>query len=56
MRGDARTRRYVERRVEQGLSKPEILRCLKRYIAREMYRCLQDAHIARLASAALDKT
>jgi transposase len=31
------TRTYVERRTNQGLSKLDILRCLKRYIAREVY-------------------
>jgi len=31
------TRLYVERRTKQGLSKLDILRCLKRYIAREVY-------------------
>jgi transposase len=31
------TRAYVERRTKQGLSKLDILRCLKRYIARERY-------------------
>jgi transposase len=31
------TRAYVERRTKQGLSKLDILRCLKRYIAREVY-------------------
>jgi len=30
----------VERRTMQGLSKKEIIRCLKRYIAREIYRAL----------------
>ena len=29
------TRAYVERRTEEGKSKPEIIRCLKRYVARE---------------------
>jgi transposase len=29
------TRAYVERRTEEGLSKKEIIRCLKRYVARE---------------------
>jgi transposase len=29
------TRAYVERRTEEGKSKPEIVRCLKRYVARE---------------------
>ena len=36
-----RTRAYAERRTGEGLSKPEILRCLKRYIAREVFRSLQ---------------
>jgi transposase len=34
------TRAYVERRTKQGLSKLDILRCLKRYIAREVYQHL----------------
>ena len=42
MRGDERTRAYVERRTMQGLSKPEVLRCLKRYIAREVYKLLRS--------------
>jgi len=31
------TRAYVTRRAKEGLSKPEIIRCLKRYAAREVY-------------------
>jgi transposase len=31
------TRAYVARRSKEGLSKKEIIRCLKRYIAREVY-------------------
>ena len=31
------TRAYVERRVAEGLTKLEIIRCLKRYVAREVY-------------------
>ncbi len=34
------TRAYVTRRTAEGLSKPEIIRCLKRYIAREIYSIL----------------
>ena len=34
------TRTYVTRRTSTGLSKPEILRCLKRYLAREFYSIL----------------
>jgi transposase len=37
MRYDPRTRAYVARRTQEGLSKKEIMRCLKRYIAREIY-------------------
>jgi transposase len=35
---DERTRNYVSRRTQDGLSKPEIIRCLKRYIAREIFK------------------
>jgi transposase len=31
------TRAYVDRRSKEGLSKKEIIRCLKRYVAREVY-------------------
>ena len=31
------TRAYAERRTGEGKSKPEIIRCLKRYVAREVY-------------------
>jgi hypothetical protein len=31
------TRAYVAQRIKEGLSKPEIIRCLKRYAAREVY-------------------
>ena len=37
---DPRTRTYVVRRTAAGLSKPEIIRCLKRYLARELYHIL----------------
>jgi transposase len=43
MGSDPRTRVYVERRTEEGLSKPEIMRVLKRYVARETYRLLPRA-------------
>jgi len=36
-----RTKGYVDRRVGEGLSKPEIMRCLKRYLAREVYHALK---------------
>jgi len=40
IRCDPRTRRYVDRRTAEGLTKPEIIRCLKRYLARELYQVL----------------
>ena len=40
MGSDRRTRSYVARRTAEGKSKREIMRCLKRYIAREIYRIL----------------
>jgi transposase len=40
MRIDQRTRRYAARRASEGKSKREIIRCLKRYVAREVYRVL----------------
>jgi transposase len=43
MRWDPRTRAYVERRTKEGLSKKEIIRCLKRMIARELYYVLRPA-------------
>lgn len=40
MSSDPRTQAYVERRTKEGLSKKKIIRCLKRYMARELYRYL----------------
>jgi transposase len=40
MQRDPRTKRYVERRRTEGKTDKEIMRCLKRYIAREIYRSL----------------
>lgn len=40
MRRDLRTQTYVARRTAEGKSKREFNRCLKRYIAREVYRAL----------------
>ena len=39
---DERTRVYVARRRAEGLSTQEIMRCLKRYIAREVFRILTE--------------
>jgi transposase len=47
---DAPTKQYMARRTQEGMSKPEIIRCLKRYVAREIYRELIPR--AALATAA----
>lgn len=40
LRYDPATRDYVQRRTKEGLTKPEIIRSLKRYIAREVRQAL----------------
>ena len=40
MSSDQDTRRYVARRRAEGLSTPEIMRCLKRYVARQTFKHL----------------
>ncbi len=37
MASDPRTQRYVERRCKEVLTKSEAMRCLKRYVAREVF-------------------
>ena len=41
--GHPATRAYAERRAKEGLSKKEIIRCLKRYVAREVYHQLRGS-------------
>jgi len=48
MGSDKRTREYVRRRTAEGKSKWEIMRCLKRYIAREVYRVLVPPTASRV--------
>lgn len=43
MRYHQPTRAYVERRTAEGLSKRDIIRCLKRYLARELLPRIQEA-------------
>lgn len=43
MSHDPRTQAYVDRRTAQGKTKKEIMRCLKRYVARETYNTLTKA-------------
>jgi transposase len=51
LRYDPRTRAYVQRRTQQGLTIKEIIRCLKRYVVREVYQAL-IADFKALAAAA----
>jgi transposase len=49
MRWHQPTMDYVAKRTAQGLSKKDIIRCLKRFVAREIFRALLDDHRSRLA-------
>jgi transposase len=44
------TQEYMARRTAQVMSKREIVRCLKRYVARDVYGCLVP--VGELAVAA----
>jgi len=50
LRWDPRTRNYMQRRTKDGLSKKEIIRCLKRYIARELYQLITTSNDLELAT------
>jgi transposase len=50
MRWHQPTMDYVSRRTAEGLSKKDIIRCLKRFVAREIYHALLDDHRARAAA------
>ncbi|WP_435768514.1 transposase, partial [Nocardioides sp. SYSU DS0651] len=45
IRYDDATRRYMARRTSEGKTSREIKRCLKRYIARDLYRLLESGPI-----------
>ncbi len=49
---DPETRAYVERRKAEGKTSREISRCLKRYLARHLYRTLNALHGRTAAVAA----
>jgi transposase len=52
MRWHPPTITYVNRRTAEGLSKKDIIRCLKRFVARELYHLLPEPAAAQLPSAA----
>ena len=43
---DRATRDYLQRRCDEGKTKTEAIRCLKRYVARELYACLPPETLA----------
>jgi len=52
LRYNETTRAYFSKRKAEGKSKKEIFRCLKRYVAREVYRTLVDPREEAVRSAA----
>lgn len=50
---DPRTIAYMERRTAEGLSKRDIIRCLKRYVAREMHRVITNPPTAAPTGAVI---
>ncbi len=44
LRADPRTIEYAQRRQTEGKTRKEIIRCLKRYIARHVYQLLTNPH------------
>lgn len=56
MSHDPRTKAYVARRTHEGKTGKEIMRCLKRYVAREVYKSLvtqaSDPHAVSSAGPA----
>jgi transposase len=46
MVNDPRTKHYIERRMKEGRTKKEAIRCLKRYVAREVFAQLPRLELA----------
>jgi len=44
LRTDQRTREFAERKLAEGKTKLEVIRCIKRYIAREVYTLLKTTN------------
>lgn len=44
-RVDPRTQGYYERRIKEGKTRREIVRCLKRYAAREVFHLVEQIHL-----------
>jgi transposase len=50
LRWDPATRAYLDRRIREGKTRREVIRCLKRYVAREIYPLLRPTHQAPTAA------
>jgi transposase len=46
------TKAYMSRRVGEGMTKSEVIRCLKRYVARQIYSILREMGRKNIATAA----
>jgi len=55
-RTDPTTRAYLDRRHSEGKTKKEAIRCLKRHLARRIWRLLYTTATAPLPAAATDST
>ena len=47
LRHDERTQAYMRRRTTEGMSKAEVIRCLKRYVAREVFSVLRNSALSQ---------
>ena len=48
LRYDMRTSAYLQRRMGEGKTKTEVIRCLKRYVAREVFNTLHDIEMQQI--------
>ena len=53
LRNDPRTKAYMARPLAAGRSKPEVIRVLKRYLAREIYHHLPRPRTTPILAAGL---
>ncbi|WP_280703788.1 IS110 family transposase [Kitasatospora sp. GP82] len=54
LRWESRSREYLERRIAEGKTRREAIRCLKRYVAREIYQLITAARNPTPAPASAD--
>jgi len=50
LRWDSRTQDYLQRRLAEGKTRREAIRCLKRYIAREIFTLITPKAATALAN------